>query len=107
MIPHEDNPSGSQWIMVYPKFIELQTVKQNETAEELLPIKRTPQISKRTKNKANVTSLLSLDPKFKNVVIKILKELKKLIDRNTVHYDKELETIKINQSKTVVQDKSL
>ena len=44
---------------------------------------------------------------FKNVVIKILKELKKLIDRNTVHYDKELETIKINQSKTVVQDKSL
>lgn len=76
MIPHEDNPSGSQWIMVYPKFIELQTVKQNETAEELLPIKRTTQISKRTKNKANITSLLSLDPKFKKEATKTLKELR-------------------------------
>ena len=45
------------------------------------------------------TECNSLDPKFKNVVIKILKELKKLIDRNTVHCDKELETTKTNQSK--------
>ena len=50
--------------------------------------------------KKNETELTSLDPKFKNVIINILKELKKLIDRNTVHYDKELETTKTNQSKT-------
>ena len=33
------------------------------------------------------------------MILKILKELKKLIDRNTVHYDKELETTKRNQEK--------
>lgn len=80
--------------------METEKVKK---AKELLPIERTREIPL----KNNETELTSLDPKFKNVVIKILKELKKLIDRNTVHYDKELETIKINQSKAVVQDKSL
>ena len=54
--------------------------------------------------KKNETELTSLDPKFKNVVIKILKELKKLIDRNTVHCDKELETTKRSQLKL---DKSI
>ena len=59
-------------------------------------MKKQEKSPERTKNE---TELTSLDPKFKNVVIKILKELKKLIDRNTVHCDKELETTKTNQSK--------
>ena len=76
MIPHENNPFGSQWIMVYPKFIEIQKVKQNETAEELLPIKRITEISKRTNNEADFTSLLSLYLKFKKKATKTLKELR-------------------------------
>ena len=76
MIPQENSPFGSQWIMVYPKFIERQKVKQNETAEEFLPIKRTTEISKRTNNEADFTGLLSLDPKFKKEATKMLKELR-------------------------------
>ena len=76
MIPQENNPFGSQWIMVYPKFIEIQKVKQNETAEEFLPIKRKTEISKRRNNEADFTGLLSLDPKFKKEARKMLKELR-------------------------------
>ena len=50
--------------------------------------------------KNNETALSSLlDPKFKKEVIKILKELRKAIDRNTDHYNMELETIKRSQLK--------
>ena len=51
--------------------------------------------SERTNNEADVTSLL--DPEFKKEVIKMLKELKKIINRNADHCNKELETIKRNQ----------
>lgn len=44
-----------------------------------------------------LTSLL--DPEFKAEVIKILKKLRKIINRNTDYYNKELDTIKRNQSK--------
>ena len=40
-----------------------------------------------------------LDPKFKKVAIKMLTELRKIIDRNRDHCNKELETIKMNWSK--------
>ena len=38
-----------------------------------------------------------LDPKFKKEVVKVLPELRKIIDRNVDHCNKELETIKMNQ----------
>ena len=44
-----------------------------------------------------LTSLL--DPEFKTEVIKILKKLRKIINRNTDYYNKELDTIKRNQSR--------
>lgn len=37
-----------------------------------------------------------LDPKFKKVAIKVLTELRKIIDRNRDHCNKELKTIKMN-----------
>ena len=40
-----------------------------------------------------------LDPKFKKVAIKVLTELRKIIDRNRDHCNKELKTIKMNWSK--------
>ena len=43
-----------------------------------------------TKNETELTSLL--EPQFKKEVIKMLKELGKIINRNADHCDKELET---------------
>ena len=51
----------------------------------------------RTNNETDHTSLLK--PEFKKEVIKILKELRKSINRNADHYYKELERIKVNSSK--------
>ena len=76
------------------KFIESEKYKENEEAEEPLPIKRTRKIPW----KNNETDLSSLpDPKFKKKVIKILKELRKAINRNADHCNEELETIKRSQ----------
>ena len=55
---------------------------------------------KSPERKNNETDLSSLpDPKFKKEVIKILKELRKAINRNADHCNKELETIKMSQLK--------
>ena len=44
----------------------------------------------------NETDLSSLpDPDFKKKVIKVLKELRKIINRNADHCNKELETIEV------------
>ena len=51
----------------------------------------------RTTNETDLSSLP--DPKFKKEVIKMLKELRKAINRNMYHYNKELETMKRSQSK--------
>ena len=51
----------------------------------------------RTTNETDHTSLLN--PEFKKEVIKILKELRKSINRNADRYCKELERIKVNSSK--------
>ena len=48
-------------------------------------------------NEIDLSSLL--DSEFKKEVIKILKELRKAIDRNADYCKKELETIKRNQVK--------
>ena len=48
----------------------------------------------------NETGLFSLpDTEFRTEVIKMLKELRKIINRNTDHFNKELKTINRNQSK--------
>ena len=44
-----------------------------------------------------------LDPKFKKEIIKMLKELRKITDKNAYHCHKELEAIKKNQLKEVTQ----
>ena len=51
----------------------------------------------RTTNETDLSSLP--DPKFKKEVIKMLKELRKAINRNADHCNKELETVKRSQSK--------
>lgn len=51
----------------------------------------------RTNNETDHTSLLN--PELKKEIIKILKELRKSINRNSDHYYKELERIKVNSSK--------
>lgn len=55
------------------------------------------QLKEQDKSPADRTSLLY--PEFKKEVIKILKELRKNINRNADHYYKELERIKVNLSK--------
>lgn len=55
------------------------------------------QLQEQDKSPADHTSLLN--PEFKKEVIKILKELRKNINRNADHYYKELERIKVNSSK--------
>ena len=48
----------------------------------------------------NATDLFSLiDTKFKKEIMKILKELRKAIDRNADYYKKELKTIRRRQEK--------
>ena len=48
----------------------------------------------------NEIGLFSLpDTEFRTEVIKMLKELRKIINRNTDHFNKELKTINRNQSK--------
>ena len=45
----------------------------------------------------NETGLSSLpDPEFRTELIKMLKELRKIINRNTDHFNKELKTINRN-----------
>ena len=51
----------------------------------------------RTNNETDLTSLP--DPEFKKEVRKMLKKLRKIIDRNADHCNKELEGIKKTQSK--------
>ena len=52
---------------------------------------------KQQNNKTDLSS--QLDPKFKKEAIKMLKELRKIINRNTDHFNKELKTINRNRSK--------
>ena len=51
----------------------------------------------RTTNEIDISSILH--PELKKEVIKMLQELRKIMDRNAGHCNKELETIKRNQSK--------
>ena len=67
--------------------------------EGLLPIKRTRKPPERVMK--HLPSLL--DPKFKKEIIKMLKELRKITDKNAYHCHKELEAIKKNQLKEVTQ----
>ena len=60
-------------------------------------LKEQEKSSERTNNEIDLTSLL--DTKLKKEVIKMLKEWKKIINRNTDPCNKELETIQRNQSK--------
>jgi len=52
---------------------------------------------KRTNNETGLSSLP--DTEFRTEVIKMLKELRKIINRNTDHFNKELKTINRNRSK--------
>ena len=52
---------------------------------------------KRINNETGLSSLL--DPEFEKEVIKMLKELRKIINRNTHNFNKQLKTTKRNQSK--------
>ena len=51
----------------------------------------------RTNNEADLFNMIDTD--FKQEIMKILKELRRTIDRNADYYKKELETIKRNQEK--------
>ena len=51
---------------------------------------------KKINSETGLSSLL--DPEFEKEVIKMLKELRKIINRNTHNFNKELKTIKRNQS---------
>ena len=60
-------------------------------------LKQQEKYPERAHNESDPSSLS--DPEFKKVIIKILKELSKAIDRKAGHSNKELETIKRSQSK--------
>ena len=51
----------------------------------------------RINNETDIFSLI--DTKFKKEIMKILKELRKVINRNADYYKKELETIRRSQEK--------
>ena len=53
--------------------------------------------SERTNNETDLFSLI--DTEFKKEIMKILKELRRTIDRNTDYCKKELETIRKSQEK--------
>ena len=65
--------------------------------EEPLPVRITRKSPERTNNETDLSSLP--DHEFKNEMVKILKELKKVISRNADHCNKELEIIKRSQLK--------
>ena len=66
--------------------------------EEILSIRRTREkFPERTNNETELTSLPN--PECIKVVIKISTELRKIININADNCNKELETIKMNQSK--------
>ena len=69
-------------------------MRKQRNCSQLKEQERSPKI---TNNEAQLTSLL--DYEFKKAVVKILTELRKTVDRNTDHCNKELEIIKMNQSK--------
>ena len=69
-------------------------MKKQRTHSQLKEQEKFPE---RTNNEIDFTTLL--DPKFKKKIIKMLKELRKTIDGNADHCNKELESIKKNQSK--------
>ena len=69
-------------------------MKKQRTHSQL---KEQEKFHERTNNETDFTTLL--DPKFKKKIIKMLKELRKMIDGNADHCNKELESIKKNQSK--------
>lgn len=56
--------------------------------------KRNPPKEQMMNNETGLSN--PLDPKFKKVAIKVLTELRKIIDRNRDHCNKELKTIKMN-----------
>ena len=58
-------------------------------------MKEQEQFPERTNNERALTSLP--DPKFKKVIIKMLTELRRIIDRKADCCNKELETVKMNQ----------
>ena len=51
----------------------------------------------RTNNERDLAGLLDLE--FKKEIIKMLTNLRKIVNRNADHCNRELETIKMNQSK--------
>ena len=69
-------------------------MKKQRNYSQLKEQEKSPE---RTNNKIDLASLP--DPKFKKEVIKILKELRKIINRNADHCNKELENMKRSQSK--------
>ena len=69
-------------------------MKKQRNQSQLKEQEKSPE---RTNNETDLSSLL--DHKFKMEVIKILKELRKAINRNADHCNKELETIKRSQEK--------
>ena len=75
---------------------ESEKYKQNKEEKEQFPIKR-----RKIAQKNNETVLSSLpDPDFQKKVIKILQELRKVMDRHANHCNKEIETIKRSQLKS-------
>ena len=88
--PHKNMPSRPQQIAVSPKFIETEKLKQNEKAELLFQLKDKRKILKKT-----VKQIKNLpDKEFKTLVIKMLTELRKRININSEHFNKEVENIK-------------
>ena len=69
-------------------------MKKQRNYSQLKEQEKSPE---RTNNETDLSSLP--DPKFKKEVIKMLKEIRKIINRNADQCNKELKTIKRNQSK--------
>ena len=68
-------------------------MKKQRNYSQLKEQEKSPE---KTNNEIDLTSLL--DSEFEKQVIKTLKELRKTINRNADHCNRELETIKRNQS---------
>ena len=67
-------------------------MKKQRNYSRLKEQKKSPE---RTNNETELTTLP--DPEFKKVVIKMPTGLRKIINRNADHCNRELETIKMNQ----------
>ena len=72
----------------------LSKIKRPENYSQLKKQDKSPE---RTINETVLNSLL--DPKFTKEVIKMQKKFRKIMNRNVDYRNKELETIKMNQSK--------